>query len=231
VAAERAHLAGVDRLLFQAFAEAEALGSRFVGPEDFLLAILASSDRPPALVALEDCGIGHDAFAAALKRSIDESDPPVRDSDEYESTTTNPAAHELIGRAEGVAAGLGARVVSREHVLIAYLWDPSSAELEPFTGSMRERVMDRLRSLGVQTPPRPLPPARVHRPQTRVFVPYAHLMPVVDALSERLPRDSGFGFNEDGTSRAWVIADAEIDLEGEVRAVLRELGVQPDAPA
>jgi hypothetical protein len=46
----------------------------------------------------------------------------------------NPAAHELIGRAEGLAAGLGASAVCREHVVLAYLWDASSAELEMLCG-------------------------------------------------------------------------------------------------
>jgi hypothetical protein len=76
-----------------------------------------------------------------LKRSIDGSDPPVDYSEEYDSTSTNPAAHALIGRAEGIAAALGAPVVSRDHVLIAYLWDTSSDELE-----MRSGVTPRLLS-------------------------------------------------------------------------------------
>jgi hypothetical protein len=43
-------------------------------------------------------------------------------------------------------------------------------------------------------------------------------MPVVRELTARLPPDSGFAFNEDESSRAWVLAYAEIDLEGEVGA-------------
>lgn len=68
MSAGRAHLAEVDRLMFEAFGEAEGLGYRWVGPEDFVLAILASKDRSPARVALEGCGLEHDAFADALKR-------------------------------------------------------------------------------------------------------------------------------------------------------------------
>jgi hypothetical protein len=227
VTPERAHLAHLDRLLFQAFREADGLGYRWVGSENFILAILASQDRPPALIALEDCGIRHDAFADALKRSIDGSDPPVDDSDEHDSTSMNPAAHELIGRAEGIAAGLGAPMVSREHVLIAYLWDASSDELEMLCGVTREAVMELLRDLGVATPPGALPPSPVRRPETKVFVPYADLMRVVRALNLRLPRDS-VGFNHDGNSRAWVLADSEIDLEREVEVVLRGLGIEPE---
>jgi hypothetical protein len=224
----RAHLAEVDGLLYGAGREADALGIGWIGPDEFLLALLAANDRSPALIALEDCGIRHDEFADAVKRSIDEADPPVDDSRDDGGRTLNPAAHELIGRAEGVAAGLGASAVSREHVLIAYLWDTSSDELEMLCGVTREEVMERLRSLGVQTPSGPLPPFPVRRPQTKVFVPYADLMPVVSALTARLPRDASFGFNEDGKSRAWVSADSEIDLQGEVAAVLRELGIQPE---
>jgi hypothetical protein len=71
---ERAHPVEGYRLLAAAGVEAEALGSRSVGPEDFILAILASEDRPPALVALEDCGSRHDgrplSIAGLIARSI-----------------------------------------------------------------------------------------------------------------------------------------------------------------
>jgi hypothetical protein len=87
--------------------------------------------------------------------------------------------------------------------------------------------MERLRGLGVETPPGALPPSPVRRPETKVFVPYADLMRVVRALNVRLPRDS-VGFNHDGKSRAWVLADSEIDLEHEVEAVLRDLGIEQE---
>jgi hypothetical protein len=231
VPGERAHLAEVDRLLDAAAREAVALGFSWVGPDEFLLAILALDDHSVARAALEGCGIRRDEFADALKRSVDESDSPSDEVAEPSGMTLNPAGHELIGRAEGLAAGLGAPAVSDEHVLIAYLWDASSAELEVLCGVTREAVMDRLRSLGVAVPSGHLPSSSVPRPQTKVFIPYSDHMRVVTALISRLPRDSRFGFNHDGRSRAWVVADWQIDLEAEVAEVLGELGIQPEPPS
>ncbi len=157
VSADRPERPVLLRLLVQAFAEAKALDLPWVSTENFLLAILASKERPPARVALEECGVDHDAFASAFKRSIEASDPPVYDREARSSTATNPAAHELMGRAEGMAAGLGAPTVSYEHVLLAYLWDTSSDELEMLCGVTRTSVWERLRGLGVEMPAVPLP--------------------------------------------------------------------------
>jgi hypothetical protein len=64
--------------------------------------------------------------------------------------------------------------------------------------------------------------------RSQLFIPYADYMRVVAGLVSRPPRDSWFGFNENGTSRARVMADAEIDLEHEVLTVLRELAEAPE---
>jgi hypothetical protein len=65
------------------------------------------------------------------------------------------------------------------------------------------------------------------RTSVTVYIPYPNYMRVVDAIMKRLPRDSGFGFNEDGEKRAWVSAYDGIGLERAVEAALRELRIEP----
>jgi hypothetical protein len=223
---EDAYLRELNRLVGPAFQEAEAMGFRWVGPEDFILAILARQDESPARAALEHFGITHDAFADALVTSIAGADPPVDHSHEYDETSMNPAAYQFMGRAEGIAVGLGAPAVTLEHALIAYLWD-DSGEVEGMFGVQREAVLERLGRLGVPLPAVGLPPPK-RLPGRRVFVPYGELTSVLGELMARLPSDSGIGFNHDGSSRAWVSAYPEIDLQRYVTEVLDQLGLEPE---
>jgi hypothetical protein len=224
VSRERAHLSELDRLFRSACDEATALRQHWCGTGHVLLALVASNSV--AASALADLGVTHESLARALVDDV-ESDPSVQGAAEDEEWfTITPAVHELEGRSEGLAAGLGASKVRPEHVLIAYLWSPyTSVDLEEQFGITREAVLERLGALGVDLPRAPLPP----RPLplgARIFVPYERLMDVVHGVGLRLPPDSGIGFNHDGESRAWVSAHREIDLEHHVRAVLVELGVE-----
>ena len=137
-------------------------------------------------------------------------------------------AHELLARAEGLAAGLGAETVTVDHVLIAYVWSPwTAAYVEEFFGVTHVAIFEQLRVLGVDLPSVPLPP-RPRPTGPRVYVPFEQLMDVVHRLSDRLPPEYGPGFNHDGKSRAWVVADRDIDLEEHVRAVLKELALESE---
>jgi hypothetical protein len=210
-------------LMGQAFREAEALGYGVVGPEEFILAILAGTNSP-ARTALEHFGITHDALAEAVSTSLEGADPPLDPLDRVASTT-NPAAHELMGRAEGIAVGFGAPAVTPEHVLIAFVWDDSGA-LEGWFDVPREAVLEHLGQLGVQVPGGPLPPPPPPS-GPRIFIPYDESDAIIGELLTRLPPDSGFGCNHDGTSRAWVLARAEVDLAAYVAEVLDDLGIEP----
>jgi hypothetical protein len=226
---DRAHLAALDRLSSDAWLEAKALGNHWLGPEHLFLAILASQEERAASAALAACGLDHDGFAEALTMAFENADPQEDQPEQWrlESPRPNPAFYAVMGRAEGLAAGLGASGVSFEHALIACIWDPStSVYQEELFGVTREEILAQLGRLGVQLPQAPLPP-RPRPSGKRVFVPYDGLMSVVGELTTRLPKDSGIGFNHDGASRAWVSAYSEIDLEPYVAEVLDDLGLEP----
>ena len=223
-----AYRKGIYRLLGSAFDEAKALGSSSVGPDEFLLALLGSTEECPATATLAHFGLTHEAFARDLAARV--YDPPDQPLEEGDAPELNPAAYDLIGRAEGLAIGLGAPAVTLEHVLIAYVWNPGWIERD--FGVEREAVLEHLSASGVQVPAAPLPP-RLPPHGRRVFVPYDHFDAIIEKLQERLPANSGFGLNWDPpSSRAWVSAYAHVDLAEHVNAVLADLGLeaipQPD---
>jgi hypothetical protein len=220
---DRAHRQELTRLMELAFREAFAMDLQWIGREHFILAILGSNEHSPARATLEHLGITHDELAEGLATSIASADPPVQHSDEDDATT--PAAHELMGRAEGLAIGFGAFEVTREHVLIAYLWDDSGL-LEGWFDVKREAVLDRLRELGVRVPEgSPPPPSPPWGP--RIFISHDDSDAIIGELLTRVPPDSGFGCNHDAESRAWVMANADVGLAAYVDEVLADLGIQP----
>ena len=129
-----------------------------------------------------------------------------------------------MGRAEGIAIGFGAPDVTREHVLIAYLW--ARFRLPQHLVRRRARgVLEHLGARGVQIPVQalpPLPPPSGHR----IFIPYDESDAIISELLTRLPAGSGFGCNHDGKSRAWVVARADVDLSAYVAEVLDDLGLE-----
>lgn len=226
---DRAYRRAIYRLLGPAFDEAKALGFSSVGPDEFLLALLASQEECPATATLAHFGMTHEGFARDLAARV--YDPPDRTPvDERDAPELNPAAYDLIGRTEGLAIGMGAPGVTLEHVLIAYVWNLGWMEMN--FGVERAAVIEHLSALGVQVPATPLP-SRLPPQGRRVFVPYDHFDAIIEKLQDRLPANSGFGLNWDPpSSRAWVSAYADVDLAQHVNAVLADLGLevvpQPD---
>jgi hypothetical protein len=220
----------LDGLIYGASREAAALGHTWIGAEHYLLAILAMQVESPAHAALAHLGVRHDDFARDLAAAISASDPPVFDASiDDQDVTLNPAAHEFLGRAEGIAVGLGEPEVTLEHVLMAYLWDASHSygSLEGL-GVTPQAVLDELERLNVAVPAASLPPPP--RPITRVFIPFDAADEIWARLHDRLPRDSGLGINHHEESRrAWVVADHDIDVESHVRSILKELGIDKDS--
>jgi hypothetical protein len=207
----------LDRLLEAASIEAVSLRQNWIGPEHFILAILATQPTCPSALALNRLGITHTLVSAALIEGDTSSTSELGSVD----LEVSPAAYELVGRAEGVAAGLAASSVAAEHVLIAYVWDPDTAiEIGSWNGATRDAIIAMLRELDVIVPRGPLPDELRRQSGSRVPVPIDKLMLVVEELSNRLSPDSGLGFNEDDEGNAWVIANREIDLERLVRGVL-----------
>ena len=199
-----------------AFAEAVRLGSGYAGPEHFLLALLRPDEQTVAAAALRDCGADYGRLSSALVRAAAKR-PAERDA----GVTLNPIAHELIGRAEGLATGLGAEEVAPEHLLLALLWDARRNWPLAAAGTTREAVYERLRAHGVGLAVA-LPPSRP-RPEGAeqcVYFPQVQLRDVLAGLPALLPPDAEWGWNVDGAYRAWVRATGDFDLRERVRQAL-----------
>ena len=137
-----------------AFEEAVRLGSGHAGPEHFLLALLRPDQHTLAAAVLRGCGADYDRLSSVLARAAAER-PVEGDA----GVTLNPVAHELIGRAEGLAAGLGAEEVEPEHLLLALVWAAQRDWPLAAAGTTREAVYEQLRAHGVGLAV-PLPPSR-----------------------------------------------------------------------
>lgn len=205
---------GVRSAISAAFEEAVRLGSGYAGPEHFLLALLRPGEETAAAQALRDCSASYDGLSATLERAAAERD---RLEPEH-GVSLNPVAHELIGRAEGLAAGLGDESVRAEHVLFALLLHPEREWPFTLAGTTREAVYERLQARGVRLPVE-LPPSREGRPgpEQLVYFPEEELRDVLARLPALLPRDADWGWNVDGAYRAWVRATGAFDLRELVR--------------
>lgn len=199
-----------------AFEEAVRLGSGHAGPEHFLLALLRPDQHTLAAAVLRGCGADYDRLSSVLARAAAER-PVEGDA----GVTLNPVAHELIGRAEGLAAGLGAEEVEPEHLLLALVWAAQRDWPLAAAGTTREAVYEQLRAHGVGLAV-PLPPSRP-RPEGAeqcVYFPQVQLRDVLAGLPALLPPDADWGWNVDGAYRAWVRATGDFDLRERVRRAL-----------
>jgi catechol 2,3-dioxygenase-like lactoylglutathione lyase family enzyme len=128
----------------------------------------------------------------------------------------------MAGRAVGLAVALGEDgTVSPEHVLLALLWDPISASSQILwkLGVARERVVDRLRDLGVRVPAAPLPAQFDVDLGEQVWFDRDQTRTVLDHLRLHLPAGTQWGFNYDG-DRAFAFTESSVDLEGLVAEAL-----------
>lgn len=132
-----------------------------------------------------------------------------------------PAYNSMAGRAEAFAASLGDGPISPEHVLIALIWDPASlsSQLLWQLGVSREDIIDRLRSRGVSVPRASIPPQVEVERGERIWIDRDNVQRLIAELPKRLPPDAHFGFNYED-DRAWVVAEASIDLRSLVDSIL-----------
>jgi len=194
---------------------ARGLGRQVAGDDLFLLALTKRQDDPPARRALQEEGVDDARVLDAIRTSGDGS------SDGEAGVTFSPASYMLQGRAEGIAMALGDGTITPEHVLMALLWDPVSAssQLLWHLGVSRERIVQRLAHLGVPVPSGPLPPQREVEPGERVWFDREYVPAVLEQLRLHVPPGTPWGFNYEG-DRAWVIAEASVDLSKLVEQVL-----------
>ncbi len=211
------------RLTRQAFDEARGVGHAAVGPWDILLALANPDEQSVAGEALRGSGLSYFALREALLKRAGQRDDEIA-PDERRWLGINPAFAAVVGRAEGLAAGLGAAEVMPEHLLLALLWD--SERNVPFllehAGTDRETVLDQLRALGVALPPGQPPP--IDPPidwGERVPVPIEKFEAVKAHLHRTLPRMTILE-GKKKRNGAWLVSTSDIDLKAHVQNALNE---------
>jgi hypothetical protein len=204
------HAMTVDGLVTRAGREAEELGHGWIGLDHFVLALLRPGDESAAARALRACGLTHPAYAAEVGRLPGGAGPGA----ERHGRSLNPRAQRMLGRAEGIAAGLAAPRPAPEHVLLAILWDADGtpAHLLQRLGLTRDDVLGRLREAGATVPAADLPASRQPRWGERFPVPGEHLPALRAELRHLLPPGTTFGFNQDASGAAWLVATEGVDL-------------------
>lgn len=201
----------------RASAHAFSLGRQVAADDLFLVAVAGLDEGQPARQALAAEGIDEDRLLSVVRVRGD--GPPAV------PLTFAPAYFQLEGRAQGFAAILGDGSMTPEHVLLALVWDPgnTSSYLLWRLGVPRERIIKRLRDLGVPTPTAPLPEQREIEWGLRVWFDRAQVRAVVDCLRARIPPGTRWGFNY-AADRAWAIAEAHVDLAALVSAGIDDAG-------
>jgi hypothetical protein len=211
-------------LISAAVQEARGLGHDWVGPAHFVLAILSTRADSPSVVALEAAGVTR---MAIVQRLTEGDDDGLNDGGSVSSVTPSltPSSYALLGRADGLAAGMGAVQITTEHLLLAYLWDQDTAhDVDPTGGGeVRSALVARLKLLDVPMPRLWFSHQRPSASGPPVLVRSEDLMPIVRILQTSLPADSGLGFNEDGHGGAWISAREGVDLESRIAEILQSL--------
>lgn len=190
--------------------EATRLGQHWMGPEHTLLGILRGDPDDVARRALEQAGVD----ASMVEGWITRMDTGA--GEERTGVKPNPRWYTIEGRAEGMAAALGAAEPGTVHFLLALLWDQRRWNLTEAPGISREVIVTALGELGATLPAAPLPELERKRNFTQyVEFPRGKSSEVLRLLAERHPPGSGstFGFNYKDDETAWVRAEDGIDLQ------------------
>jgi Clp amino terminal domain, pathogenicity island component len=198
-------------------AHASQLGRTIISDDLFLLALTELDEATRARRALAAAGVNTAAVLAEIRVAGDRSlpvQPPLQFA---------PASYTMHGRAEGFAVALGDGRITPEHILLAVLWDPMShsSQLLWRLGVSRERIVDRLRELGVPVPGAPLPHQSEVEYGERVWFARDDVRRVLDHLRLHIPPGTQWRFNYEG-DRAWARAEASVDLPVLVRAALTD---------
>lgn len=197
--------------------QARLLDHGWIGPEHFLLAVLA--EPGVASETLEGFGVTYDLLRERLRSRGGDRDLPRAAS----GGVLNPAAHGLVGWARGFAAAQGAAAPRPEHWLVALLYadDRAAMSLHPF-GVTAPAVAEALAGRGAPVPGQPPPAYRPWRGIHHVSVAEEERQPVVQVLLERHPPGSEWrwGFNLVGQPpRCRITAEEGIDLHAIVEEV------------
>jgi ATP-dependent Clp protease ATP-binding subunit ClpA len=208
-------------LLQAAHGEARRLGHNWVGPEHALLAVLRDNPEEGARLALEEAGMD----AEMVERHLDEMATKRGDGAgaggaelDQGAIAPNPSWYRVSGRAEGFAACLGTGQPRPVDLVLALLWDERHWLWADQAGVQRESVISSLARLGARLPSVAPPPLDRREFTQKVEFPREHLDAVLAVLAERHPPGAGpsYGYNHDGDSVAWVVAEDGIDLQAVV---------------
>jgi ATP-dependent Clp protease ATP-binding subunit ClpA len=201
-------------VLQRAAEEARRLRQNWLGPEHYLLAVLA--EPGPAAAALAELGVTHDRVAAHLARQK-EAGGRRRPYVEARGVKTNPAAHDASGWAAGYAAASGRRQPAAEDWLLGVLYAGHGGAILHQLGISAGAVVDVLRRRGIRTPEFEPPQERPWRGLRTAEVARSEWRAVVDLLGQRHPPGSdwrwGFNSRKDRPGKVQLVAEEGIDLE------------------
>jgi len=182
----------------RSFVEANALGTSWCGAEHLLLAVLNPPAESLMTTLFSDLDITYERVrTAVLGPSV--ASPPL---DRW--SAANPAWHECIGFASGLAVASGTTTVDDYHLVLALLYSPVLDGLLRSFGVTRVGVFDAMRASGFDVPP--VPPEPVPEPRrgtARVFLPATEVRRVLRAVQADLGRDAVLRWNIVG-DRAWI---------------------------
>jgi ATP-dependent Clp protease ATP-binding subunit ClpA len=201
------------RLLRIGADEAARLGHHWMGVEHTLLGILRGDPDDVARRALEQAGVEAAMVEGLITRMVTDAEKETKKS----GVTPNPRWQSIHGRAEGIAAGLGAEETGSVHFLLAVLWDNRRWWLTETPGVSREAVVAALAELGTSLPLAPLPELERKTNMTQyVEFPRIATDQVLKLLVERhppTPEGPSISFNYKDDETAWVRAEDGIDLQ------------------
>jgi ATP-dependent Clp protease ATP-binding subunit ClpA len=202
-------------MLDRAAEQARRLNHGWVGPEHYLLALLAEPST--ATEALAELGVTYERLDDYLRNQGEDPDwpPPRYDG---KGLSPNPRTYRLEARAEGLALAWGHRWPAPEHWLLAMVYEDNGVAGQlHHLGASQQAILDALRRRGVRVPDVDPPRYRPLRGHHRVEVSEAELKPLIDLLIQRHPPGSewrwGFNWLPGAPRRAWVGAEEGIDLD------------------
>lgn len=216
------HLVTHQAIWQEAFKEAQRMRQNWLGPEHYLLALLAQPCIASDLMA--ELGLTYEHLASRL-RSIQTVNGRKIRYIESRGVKTNPAARRLDGWAEGFAAGSGRPSPEPEDWLLAivYMNHGIVGSVMNEIGVSARDVVSAARRRGVRTPEFDPADFRPWRNVREVEVDKSEWQAVVDVLSQKHPPDSqwrwGFNSRRDRPGRVQFVAEEGIELEAIVATV------------
>jgi hypothetical protein len=197
----------VERIVVDAFSEATALGHTWVGAEHLLLALAKQPPDSSVRQALDDFVLDESYVASYL------AETPTFVSDR-EGASPNPRFYGIVGRAEGMAVGMGTRRPLPEHFFLALIWEPCGPQVGLLTsaGATASGLQAALAARNVLVPQSEPPPFDDRRWGDRVPITRAEYNDGLPGRVARLlPPGTGFGCNATDEG-AWIQAEEGFDL-------------------